>query len=76
MVCESIVHRICAEPRTDRCCRGGRQWDAQTAARSWSHQVLQASLCGESSSIVSGLDENQRIVFYEEHKNVCMDASR
>ena len=180
VVCELMIHRIGAEPRTCRCCRGGRQRDAQTAARSFSHQVLQASLCGEPSSVVqvaiksvsepddelprpfrrlrllntftsavrddptrqkgfldplqrllgslriryalgldsscirklqsdwrvpknglaelvaqpsrrlhkpptppsaiwcrlSGLDENQRVVFYEEHKNVCIDTSR
>ncbi len=26
--------------------------------------------------VVSDLDEDERVVFYEEHKNVCIDASR
>ena len=26
--------------------------------------------------VLSNLDENQRVVFYEEHKNLCIDASR
>ncbi|MCY3837688.1 MAG: hypothetical protein OXH09_03395, partial [Gammaproteobacteria bacterium] len=26
--------------------------------------------------VLGGLQENERVVFYEEHKNVCIEASR